>query len=175
MTRLFVEDDFMLRVCSTAEIGQPWEDRWSINDFLAGSCDQSQVGISRHLPVPPEDEVEQSELDRLGGVDKMLADFERDHTSVLRYPPNIGAKLLELSERRRQEAKAEKVESVSKMMTRERLAAMTTHDIKEYIIKKADEQGPQPAAPPASAVANALLPLIPAERQDEAIAALKAL
>lgn len=60
-------------------------------------------------------------------------------------------------------------------MTRERLAAMSTDDLKEYVVKKANEQGPQPAAPPAAAVANALLPLIPAERQGEAMALLKAL
>ena len=172
--QLFTYMDHLAGVCSPAEIGTPWQARWSPSDVELGLCTDGDVGKAKP-PVASEDEVEQSELDRLGGVDRLLNDFERDHTSMLRYAPNVQAKLLELSERRRQEEKAEKVESVSKMMTRERLAAMTTHDIKEYVIQKANEQGPQPAAPPAAAVANALLPLIPAERQDEAMALLKAL
>ena len=52
MEKLFVESDHTLRRCSKHEIGMPWEDRWSIDDYISGDCSEAQVGRSKVEPEP---------------------------------------------------------------------------------------------------------------------------
>jgi hypothetical protein len=159
-------------------------DSWTTEDALKGLCELEDVGDPRPIERPAEMlpaasqqgatpfvALTKPERKRLTQelADKLLILAHENPAAFLDGAGPQLNKFLDAASR------LDEAPPDDLLMTKERMEAMTTHDIKEYIIRKANEQGSQPAAPPAAAVVNALLPLIPAERQGEAMAALHAL
>lgn len=52
--RVFTQHDVANSICSHEEVGQPWEDRWGIDDHFKGLCTMDQVGSAKPIAPPPE-------------------------------------------------------------------------------------------------------------------------
>src|SRR5574343_979354 len=50
--QVFTTQDFLMRCCGENEIGQPWEERWSIYDVVDGLADPTMVGKPKHIAQP---------------------------------------------------------------------------------------------------------------------------
>lgn len=56
MMQVFTENDATLRRCRQNEIGMPWEDRFSVEDYLNDMCTSEQVGKSKDQPPADQDQ-----------------------------------------------------------------------------------------------------------------------
>ena len=50
--QVFTAEDHMMRRCGENEIGQPWEERWSIYDVIDGLIDPNLAGKPKCQPTP---------------------------------------------------------------------------------------------------------------------------
>lgn len=136
MTRTFSECDHILRICKKTEIGQPWQDRWSINDFLANDCAEHQVGKSKTEQSPEQPEPEEDIPDLPGIVfDREMAAYRRDPDAYkARTAPGVLVKLLAMDEDRRQEHR--QVERKRVAITPDTLASFSTSELKMFLFEK---------------------------------------
>ena len=56
--KVFTQHDVANSICSHEEVGQPWEERWSIDDHFKGLCTMDQVGSAKPIASEPEPEPE---------------------------------------------------------------------------------------------------------------------
>lgn len=105
MMQVFTENDATLRRCRQNEIGMPWEDRFSVEDYLNGMCTSEQVGQSKEqLPTPDMPEPDQEQLPDMPDFvfDREMADYRRNPAEYkARNPPALVVKLLAVDEDRR--------------------------------------------------------------------------
>jgi hypothetical protein len=55
--KVFTQHDVAVGTCSHEEVGEAWEDRYSIDDHFKGLCTLDQVGSAKPIAPPIEDEV----------------------------------------------------------------------------------------------------------------------
>lgn len=124
MMQVFTENDATLRCCRQNEIGMPWEDRFSIEDYLNGICLEGQVGKPKQSPEEP-DQPEMSE----DMFEREMAAYKQDPAAYkARTPPGVTTKLFEIAERRRLESlereRVARVKPIEEMNAHELHAAL---------------------------------------------------
>jgi len=176
--QLFTYMDHLAGVCSPAEIGTPWQARWSPSDVELGLCADGDVGKAKPPGAvgPPDAEqpapfvaLTKPERKRLTQElsDKLLI---MAHENPAAFMDSAGPQINKFLDAA---SRLDETPADNLPFTKEQLQAMNAADLNRYIIKRSLEMKPPLVAPPSAVVATVLLPMIPAERLKEAMAALK--
>lgn len=127
MKALFTEEDRILRRCARSEVGEQWEDRFSVDDYANGLCSEAQVGRSKYAPDIHAADPLSTDVEWTDDVYAAeLAAYRRDPDNYRRSSGSSLNKLIELSERN----KAQRQSAAARLadLTATKLRGMTAAD-----------------------------------------------
>ena len=141
MKTFFDEEDRILRRCLRAEVGQPWEDRFSIDDFANGDCKEGQVGKRKdfdptHAPGPMSSPLTRTERRaKLQAVADKIIQYAHDHPEAMLddNASNVN-KLLDLFARMDERDEERTVQPVTQL-TEDQLRRLSLADLKRGVIE----------------------------------------
>ena len=136
--RVFTQHDVANSICTHDEVGQPWEDRYSIDDHFKNQCTMDQVGSAK--PVVPSTkreapsttqnlnvrEVVQRALNLMGEDDQLSAYLAERHDIMAPLVAKLG--LSDITKEQEPPVDFEKIPD-------EDLLAMTSADLKRILLQ----------------------------------------
>lgn len=138
MSKVFSEVDSSLRRCRKDEIGMPWEDRWSIEDFVDGFCNEERVGQSKAEPEPepPEPEPPEPEAPMSDDIfENEMAAYKADPARYRSSNASNLNKLLEMAARRQEKALEAPQRLALDRLVEEDLKRVSLTDLKRILIE----------------------------------------